>query len=44
VNRALVVVDRQEGGTENLADAGVELEALVTADELLAHVESDETA
>ncbi|WP_323674470.1 orotate phosphoribosyltransferase [Halorubellus sp. PRR65] len=39
VNRALVVVDRQEGGTENLADAGVELEALVTADELLAHVD-----
>jgi len=35
VNRALVVVDRQEGGTENLADVGVELEALVTADELL---------
>lgn len=39
VNRALVVVDRQEGGTENLADAGVELDALVTADELLAHAE-----
>jgi len=39
VERALVVVDRQEGGTENLADVGVELEALVTADELLAHVE-----
>ena len=36
VNRVLVVVDRQEGGRENLADADVELEALVTAEELLA--------
>jgi len=44
VNRALVVVDRQEGGTENLADVGVELEALVTAGELLAHVERDGSA
>jgi orotate phosphoribosyltransferase len=40
VNRALVVVDREEGGTENLADAGVELEALVTASELLARTEN----
>jgi orotate phosphoribosyltransferase len=36
VSRVLVVVDRQEGGRENLADADVELEALVTAEELLA--------
>jgi len=36
VNRALVVVDREEGGRENLADHGVEMEALVTASELLA--------
>jgi orotate phosphoribosyltransferase len=36
VERALVVVDREEGGRENIEDAGVELEALVTASELLA--------
>ncbi|PGF16662.1 orotate phosphoribosyltransferase [Natrinema sp. CBA1119] len=36
VERALVVVDREEGGRENIADAGVEMEALVTASELLA--------
>lgn len=36
VDRALIVVDREEGGAENLADAGVEMEALVTASELLA--------
>ncbi|WP_247002260.1 orotate phosphoribosyltransferase [Halosolutus gelatinilyticus] len=36
VDRALVVVDRQEGGRENVADAGVEMEALVTAEDLLA--------
>ncbi len=36
VNRALVVVDRQEGGRENVEDAGVEMEALVTAEDLLA--------
>jgi len=36
VNRALIVVDREEGGRENLADVGVELESLVTASELLA--------
>jgi orotate phosphoribosyltransferase len=36
VNRALLVVDREEGGRENLADHGVEMEALVTASELLA--------
>jgi len=36
VERALVVVDRQEGGRENVEDADVEMEALVTAEELLA--------
>ncbi|SDR19627.1 orotate phosphoribosyltransferase [Natronobacterium texcoconense] len=36
VNRALVVVDREEGGRENVEDADVEMEALVTASELLA--------
>ncbi|MFA9426221.1 orotate phosphoribosyltransferase [Natronorubrum sp. A-ect3] len=36
VNRALVVVDRQEGGRENVEAADVEMEALVTAEELLA--------
>jgi len=41
VNRVLVVVDRQEGGRELLAEHDVELEALVTAEELLADVESE---
>jgi orotate phosphoribosyltransferase len=36
VERVLVVVDREEGARENLAEADVELEALVTASELLA--------
>ena len=36
VERVLVVVDRQEGAAELLADHGVELEALLTADDLLA--------
>lgn len=36
VSRVLVVVDREEGASERLADAGVELEALLTAAELLA--------
>ncbi|ADD04537.1 orotate phosphoribosyltransferase [Natrialba magadii ATCC 43099] len=36
VDRALVVVDREEGGRENVEDADVEMEALVTASELLA--------
>ncbi|ELZ18397.1 orotate phosphoribosyltransferase [Haloterrigena salina JCM 13891] len=35
VERALVVVDREEGGRENVEEAGVELEALVTASDLL---------
>jgi orotate phosphoribosyltransferase len=36
VDRVLVVVDRQEGAAELLADHGVSLEALVTAEDLLA--------
>jgi orotate phosphoribosyltransferase len=35
VDRALVVVDRDEGGRERLADTGVELDALLTAKDLL---------
>ncbi|RQH01262.1 orotate phosphoribosyltransferase [Natrarchaeobius oligotrophus] len=40
VERALVVVDREEGGRENVEDAGVEMESLVTASELLADRDS----
>jgi len=36
VNRVLVVVDREEGATERLADHDLELDALVTASDLLA--------
>ncbi len=36
VSRVLVVVDRQEGATELLAERDVSLEALLTAEELLA--------
>jgi orotate phosphoribosyltransferase len=36
VDRVLVVVDREEGATENLADHDLELESLVTASQLLA--------
>jgi len=36
VTRVLVVVDREEGATERLADHDLELDALVTASELLA--------
>ncbi|PSP62350.1 orotate phosphoribosyltransferase [Halobacteriales archaeon QH_8_67_36] len=36
VTRVLVVVDREEGASENLAAHGLELESLVTASELLA--------
>jgi orotate phosphoribosyltransferase len=36
VERVLVVVDREEGARELLADAGVELDAVVTAADLLA--------
>jgi orotate phosphoribosyltransferase len=39
VDRVLVVVDREEGARENLADIDVELESLVTASELLADAE-----
>ncbi|THE65537.1 orotate phosphoribosyltransferase [Salinadaptatus halalkaliphilus] len=35
VDRTLVVVDREEGGRENVEAADVEMEALVTASELL---------
>ena len=35
VNRVLVVVDREEGAAENLADHDVELESLLTATDLL---------
>ncbi|GAA0222373.1 orotate phosphoribosyltransferase [Haladaptatus pallidirubidus] len=35
VNKILVVVDREEGGRENLEDAGVEMEALLSASDLL---------
>lgn len=35
VSRVLVVVDREEGASEALADEGLELEALVTATDLL---------
>jgi orotate phosphoribosyltransferase len=36
VERVLVVVDREEGARENLAEHGLELESLVTASQLLA--------
>ena len=36
VERVLVVVDREEGATENLADHDLRLESLVTASQLLA--------
>jgi orotate phosphoribosyltransferase len=39
VERVLVVVDREEGAGELLADAGVALESLVTAADLLAAAE-----
>ncbi|ELZ08291.1 orotate phosphoribosyltransferase [Halovivax asiaticus JCM 14624] len=41
VERALVVVDREEGGRETVADAGVEMDALVTASELLADADRE---
>lgn len=41
VNRVLVVVDREEGGSENLADHDLELQSLVTASELLADASDD---
>ena len=36
VDRVLVVVDREEGASENLAEHDIELQSLVTASELLA--------
>ena len=41
VERVLVVVDRQEGAAENLAEHGLELESLVTAADLLADAPAD---
>jgi len=41
VNRVLVVVDREEGASENLADHDLELESLVTASDLLADAPED---
>jgi orotate phosphoribosyltransferase len=41
VERVLVVVDREEGARDLLADAGVELEALLTAGDLLASAGAD---
>ncbi|MFB6205425.1 MAG: orotate phosphoribosyltransferase [Haloglomus sp.] len=41
VNRVLVVVDREEGARENLAEHGVELAALLTASDLLADADAD---
>ncbi len=41
VNRVLVVVDREEGGSANLADHNLELQSLVTASELLADAPDD---
>jgi orotate phosphoribosyltransferase len=41
VERVLVVVDREEGARENLAEAGVGMESLVTASELLADADVD---
>ncbi|RXK50472.1 orotate phosphoribosyltransferase [Halorientalis pallida] len=39
VDRVLVVVDRQEGAAEHLADHDIELESLLTADDLLEDAE-----
>ncbi|WP_336001347.1 orotate phosphoribosyltransferase [Halorientalis halophila] len=41
VDRVIVVVDRQEGAAENLAEHDVELESLLTADDLLADAPDD---
>jgi len=41
VERVLVVVDREEGARERLADHGVELEALLTASALLGEEAAD---
>ena len=41
VERVVVVVDREEGATENLADHDLELESLLTASDLLADAPDD---
>ena len=41
VERVLVVVDREEGARNNLSDHEVELEALLTATDLLADADAD---
>lgn len=41
VERVIVVVDREEGARENLAEADLELESLVTASDLLADAPDD---
>jgi orotate phosphoribosyltransferase len=41
VERVVVVVDREEGAKENLAEADLELESLVTASDLLADAPDD---
>ncbi|PHQ38172.1 orotate phosphoribosyltransferase, partial [Halorubrum persicum] len=41
VNRVLVVVDREEGAGERLADHDIELESLLTATELLAERDAE---
>jgi len=43
VNRVLVVVDREEGAAEAMAEYDVDLEALVTASELLADADLPES-
>jgi orotate phosphoribosyltransferase len=44
VERVVVVVDREEGARENLADSGLELESLVTASDLLADAPDEDGA
>jgi orotate phosphoribosyltransferase len=41
VERVIVVVDREEGAAENLAEHGIELESLLTASELLEDAPGD---
>jgi len=41
VNRVLVVVDREEGARQTLAENGLDLESLVTASDLLADAPED---
>ena len=42
VDRVLVVVDREEGAAENLAEHDIELESLLTASQLLADADRPE--